>query len=66
MTGVQRLLYGVGGYLIIAVLLDRYDEAHSTTYFWWYTVIIWLGFVTANSAEFVGGLNAAVAALKGK
>ncbi len=61
----MNIIFGVVGYLIVAVMLDRYDEAHGTNTFWWYTVIIWLGYVTANSAAFVTGLNSAVAALKG-
>lgn len=60
-----RFLYGLAGFVLVAILIDQYDEAHSTGYLWGYTFIIGAGLAITHSGTLASGLAAVQAQIAG-
>lgn len=60
--GEPSFALAVIGYLVVAVLLEQYDNRTGGNTFWIYTAIIWLAYATAHREELRTGLTALVAA----
>jgi hypothetical protein len=50
--------YGLAGFILVAILIDQYDQAHGTGYLWGYTFIIGAGLAIAHSGTLASGLTA--------
>ncbi len=65
MTG-QGFLIALVAFIIVASLIDRYDEDHGTGFLWLFTIIIALGMAVRNSGQLSQGLGAVAAQMTGK
>lgn len=53
-----RFLYGLGAFIVVAILIDQYDEGHGTGYLWAYTFIVGAGLAVTHAPALAAGLQA--------
>jgi len=49
--------FALVGFIIVAALIEQYDEGHKTGYLTWYTLLILLTFLTAHRGALAGEVS---------